>query len=136
MYDDSSIIEKGYTKRTANIIKTEDANDGKDDVLDLSTVLDGYSKEIIRGLVATGSTVSVLYEKIMMKNDELMVEGKDYDIDWNTLRLTIHESDKFATYRLIFYINLQYYNNHVVEEFTPSTDKQSIDTPNGMGYKF
>lgn len=136
MYDDSAIIEKGYTKRTTNVIKTEDINDGKDDVLDLNSVLDGYSKEIIRGLVATGASVSVLYEKIMMKNDELMVEGKDYDIDWNTLRLTIHESDRYATYRLIFYINLQYYNNHIIEEFSPSTDKQSIDSPKGMGYKF
>ena len=136
MYDDSAIIERGYTKRTTNVIKTEDVNDGKDDILELDNVLDGYSKNIIRELVSTNSPVSVLYEKIMLKNDEILTEGKDYDIDWNTLRLTIHESDKFATYRLIFYINLQYYNNHIVSNLSPSNDKQSIDTKEGMGYKF
>lgn len=136
IYDDAHIIEKGYTKRTTNIIKTEDVNDGKDDVLDLSDVLDGYSQQIIRELVAHGSPISLLYEKIVIKDDAVIEEGKDYDIDWNTLRMTIHESDKFATYRLILYINLQFYNNHAVSEFTDSTDKQSIDGENGKGYKF
>ena len=136
IYDDSALIERGYTKRTANIIKTDKKNDGKDDILDLKDVLDGYSQQIIRELVSINSPVNVLYEKIMIKNDEVMTENKDYSIDWNTLQLTIHESDPYATYRLVMYINLQYYNNHAVSEFSPSTDKQSIDGENGKGYRF
>ena len=57
-----------------------------------------------------------------------------WDIDWNKLTVTIHNSDMYASYRFVLYVNLNYLNSKKLDTSYPKKDQQTIDSKTNHGY--
>ena len=58
-----------------------------------------------------------------------------WSVDWNKMEVTIHNSDKYASYRFILYVNLNYLNGKKLAQNYDKTDQQTIDPGTKHGYK-
>ena len=51
----------------------------------------------------------------MIKNRVLLTQGIDYDLDWDSFKITIHDADPDATYRLIIFFENGYVNDRIIK---------------------
>ena len=98
-------------------------NEGEPDELDLNPIL-GDNKSMLPEVVEYhnkhGISNSVIFHIILMRNNTQLSDKldpstckKDYEFDYNTLKLKIFEPDANATYRIVIYVNNLYINNLV-----------------------
>ncbi len=135
LYDETPLLERGYSKVNTTIIKTEIENNHKDDVFEMKCILEPTGQMLIREMVAHSEPVNMLYEMILICNDDPMTEGIDYNVNWTNMTITIHNSDKSATYRLLLYVNLLMYNDRAISKQNITTDQQTIDSNTRKGYQ-
>ena len=76
-----------------------------EDRVDIKCVLDADHMRVIRAHRAWNMQTDTLMNIYLLQNNELLVYGKDYEIDWNTLGLVVKKIDNTATYRIIMYFN-------------------------------
>ena len=129
----SPYIEKGYTLYSSNIIKTERANEGKDDVCSILECIQPDLKRIMDDILSKGNDMQMLLIPRLIMND---IDGQyesDFRLNWSNLQLTIKNSDPYKTYRFILYINLAYYNSYMLDNIT-ITDQQTLDGQSFKGY--
>ena len=87
------------------IFKTTASKDQTEDRVNIQCVLDSDHIRVIRAHKAWNMEPSTLLNFYILKNDEMLIEGKDYKVDWNSLDLIIINIDNDSTYRLIMYFN-------------------------------
>jgi hypothetical protein len=132
-FQDRPYIEKGYTLYSSNIIKTEKANEGKDDVCSILECIQPDLKRIMDDILSKGNDMQMLLIPRLIMND---IDGQyesDFRLNWSNLQLTIKNSDPYKTYRFILYINLAYYNSYMLDNIT-ITDQQTLDGQSFKGY--
>ena len=125
---------EGFTQYTNAIIRTDEKMDGKDDTFNIKSFLSDEDYQIYLDYIAHENPISLLFRAKLIKETYDLDPSLDWDINWNTLDVVIHNSDKYATYRLIIYVNLNYLNSKKLERYYPKTDQQTIDPATKHGY--
>ena len=131
---DKDMVLKGFTQYTNAIIRTDDANDGKDDTFDFRQFLSDEDYQIYLDYLANGNPADLLFTIKLFKERYDLDKEVSWDVDWNKLTVTIHNSDKFASYRFILYVNLNYLNSKKLETSYPKKDQQTIESNTNHGY--
>jgi hypothetical protein len=132
-FSDKPYIEKGYTLYSSNIIKTEKQNEGKDDTFSILECIQPDLKRVMDTIISNGNDMQLLLIPRVIMNDKDVEYESDFVVNWSKYEVTIKNSDPYKTYRLIFYINLAYYNSFMVENIT-ITDQQNLDGKSYTGY--
>ena len=103
--EDKDNYFEGFKIYTSTIVKTEEENRNKDDFCDLEEMIEADYVSILRRYNASRIPSDILFRFQVYKNKEQLVEDKDYTIDFNQMKLAIHNSDPNATYRIIVFQN-------------------------------
>lgn len=137
-YDISENVEefaaRGYRPMLTNLIKTEPALHGKDDSVNIRCFFEDNFITIMRNVVAQELDPRILIETKIYKDMDEQRTDADFTIDWGTFNITIHNTNKYATYRLVLFVNLAYLNNRLMELENTSTDQQTMSGGSINGY--
>ena len=131
--EDNTLISQGYNRMSVFIIKSSPELDGKSDITSIATQFEPEAKEMINKLIATSGKPDLLFKTLVYCDNKLITDKTDYSIDWNRLMITINNTDKFATYRVVLYCNLNLYNSHKLDNMN-LTDQQTIRRDSTSGY--
>ena len=131
--EDNTLIANGYSRTSAFIIKSSPELVGISDVSAIDTLFDPFAKSMINKMISTNGKPDLLFKTLVYCDNNLITENVDYNLDWNRLTVTINNSDKFATYRVILYCNLSLYNAHKLDSMN-LTDQQTISKDSNTGY--
>ena len=132
--DDPSLAQQGYRPLCTSMIKTDVDKHNKDDELNLSSSLSPEVIMVLDNVLAQDLDPSILLRLKLMKNLDQEVSEADYSVNWINRVLTIKNSDKYATYRLVVYVNLAYLNNRLMELNYDMTDQQNLSGSSVHGY--
>ena len=83
----------------------------KPDKLDISSQFNYSMRKMIDHHKENGIPLSVFIISVVMKDNEQLVEGKDYVVDYDNLVLYTYKLNEYSTYRLIIHINTLYVNS-------------------------
>jgi len=113
---------------TTSLFKTDMTNG--DDTLEIYDVFTSAElHDLIRQHFASNIPISTFLEIQILKDNTL---STDWDIDWNTCVLTIHNSDSESTYRLIVFINRLYVNERIRNLIEAENYDKGLETKNIM----
>lgn len=97
-----------------SIFKTDPPKDPKHPLLEdrtsLQGILDNDHIRVIRSYISWRMNPASLLMVEVLKNNEDLVYGKDFAVDWNTLDLVVRHPDQNATYRIAMYFNYETVN--------------------------
>ena len=92
-----------------SIFKTDPPEDPKshplEDRLNLQGLLDNDHIRVIRTHISWRMNPATLLAVEVLKNNEDLIYGRDYEVDWNTLELIVKNPDQNSTYRIAMYFN-------------------------------
>lgn len=134
--DDPTLLNKGFKVYGTNMIKTEPENHNKDDTLPILPIISPEINMVLDNLLAQDmEPESVLINFQLFKSEDEKVSASDFTVNWTVKTLTIKKSDKYATYRLVTYINLAYLNNRLMElDYKDINDQQNMKSSSIHGY--
>lgn len=132
---DKDMLLKGFSQYTNAIIKTDESNDGKDDSFSFREFLSDDDYQVYLDYLANSNPADLLFSIKLFKERYDLDKEVSWSVDWNRLTVTIHNSDKFASYRFILYVNLNFLNSKKLEQKYEKSDQQSIDPDTKHGYK-
>ena len=133
--DDPKLERLGYKPMISTMIKTDIDKHGKDDTVEIHYLLSGPVEAVIDNMLAQDLDMSILFQVRMAKGLDGEMSDTDFEIDWTRKLIIIHNSDKYATYRLNMYVNLAYLNNRIIElGYDDKTDQQTLDGKSINGY--
>jgi hypothetical protein len=134
-YEDSEYTKLGFRPLGSSMIKTDENMHGKDDTVPLLSTLTPEVNMVLDNLLAQGMDPEILLRYKLYRSAEDEVSEADYNINWTKKILTIKNSNKYATYRLVAYVNLAYLNNRLMEtEYDDLTDQQGMSHTSIHGY--
>lgn len=107
--------DRGFKIYNNTIIKTE-AEIHEDDSYEFKELFTREFLNLINLSNAQGIDINNYLEIKMIKNRQLLIQGQDYDLDWDAFNITIHDSDPDATYRLIIFFENGYVNDRLVRQ--------------------
>lgn len=123
-YNQYPSIMEGFKLYTTSIFNVEE-NPTHKDYLDISPLFEDDIIRIIKENVSYNSPIDTVLKIIILKDNERMVYGTQYNIDFNTMNVEILDVDKTSTYRIIIYIN----NIHVNSRLIELIDNEKVDKP-------
>jgi hypothetical protein len=92
-----------------SIFKTDPPKDPKnppmEDRISLQGLLDNDHIRVIRTHISWKMNPASLLAVEVLKNNEDLVYGRDFEIDWNSLDLVVRYPDQNSTYRIAMYFN-------------------------------
>lgn len=105
-------LDNGFELMYTQAFETDPDKEDQDDGLDLLPVFSNTNAiDIVKWHNKTGIDNNVFLKFIVMCDNEQLVQGVDYDIDYEGFRLTIHKSKADSTYRLSVFLNNMYAQN-------------------------
>lgn len=132
--NDVDLMAKGFKKYSSSMIKTDFKNKGKDDSVNLKCLISPEDYQTYLNHIANENPVDILFRVMVIRNNVSMERDVEWDMNWDTLDLTIHNSDVLSTYRVILYANFNYLNNHKLNNMLTKKDQQTIDSKTIIGY--
>ena len=121
-------MENGYELFYTQAFETDETIHEDEDYLDLEPVFrDTNAMDIIKWHNKQGVPNSVFLQFIIMRNNDKLVEGTDFIVDWENFKLRILKADPDKTYRLNIFVN-NLYVTHLMENFNneSSTYEQQV----------
>lgn len=115
LFEDEFQYKDGYRLFTTSIIKTDEEQINKDDTLDIKPLFTEDIIAIIKQYNFSTMMEDILFRVQLLKNNVKLEFHKDYDVDWNRMELTIHNSQPSETYRLIIYGNMVLINQKLYD---------------------
>ena len=85
------------------------------DELDISSQFNNSMRKMIEHHKENGIPLSVFIIAVVMKDNEQLVEGRDYVVDYDNMMLYTYKLNEYSTYRLILHINTLYVNSTLKE---------------------
>lgn len=132
---DVRLDKLGYKSMVSTMIKTDESKHTMDDTLDLRCFFSNPVEVVIDNTLAQDLDPGILFQVKLSKGLDLEMSEAEFDMEWTTRTLTIHNSDKYATYRLNIYVNLAYLNNRLMEiGYADKTDQQTLSGDSIHGY--
>ena len=102
-------FDNGFELMYTQAFETDPQLEGQEDMLDLKPVFsDTNTREIIRWHNKAGIANEVFIRIIVMRDNDKLVNGKDYIVDYEDFRLIIKDSRADCTYRLCVFLNNLY----------------------------
>lgn len=105
LYEANDKTLEGYRMYFTTAIHTEKELSHKDDIVDLNDIIENEYIRVIKKYIFSYIPTDILMRAKMFKDKEELISDIDFEIDWNTMLLTIHNSDPTVTYRLLLYAN-------------------------------
>lgn len=127
LYAKYSSVKNGFILLTSSRFQTESDPVTKQDSLNLSVLFEDDYLKVIKENYIKNIPMNTLFDIILLKDNNVLEESKDWGINWNTMDLVIKNADDKATYCVLVYINNSLFNERITEykeEFL--TDKPSI----------
>lgn len=115
----------GFRLYTSSIFNIDDKLGKIKDTLDISSLFENTTINIIRENSKLNVPISTFIKTIILKDNIELVEGTDFNVDWNSLNIDIFKLEKTSTYRLIIYINNLKLNDSLIN----NTDEYNMDKP-------
>lgn len=115
-------IAEGWNIFAAPIYKVEYVKNGPD-VLDLSAIFNYNLDQLIKYHTDNGIPIRTLLIPIVMKDNDQLIEGVDFKIDYDEKVLLTRKINTESTYRLILHINTFYANSILDNLFDMSKEK-------------
>lgn len=115
LFEENNMLLDGYKMYTTTIFQTEEESKGKDDTLDLNCVIHPQYIRVINKYNTSGIPNDILFKIIVYHYNDKMEIGKDYEVDWDTMSLIVHNSDPEVTYRIIVYANMDKLNEELAD---------------------
>lgn len=134
--EDAELAKLGYRPLGTDMIKTDEDRNGKDDSIPLLSTLTPEIVMVLDNLLAQGLDPSILLRFKLFISEDMVVSEADYDVNWTDKLFIIKNSDMYATYRLVVYVNLAYLNNRLMELHydDASTDQMTLNGKSVHGY--
>lgn len=134
LFDDGDYIDRGYSLFSSTIIKTDPSLDGKDEGIDIRPIFTSEIKQLIDEMLSMGNDVSTVLIPRVIFNDIDATADAEFNLNWTNYTLTIYNTNKLYTYRIIFYINMGYYNDYIIKHNIGGTNQQNLDGSSVTGY--
>ena len=116
-----SVMGDGFELLYTQAFETDPDKEDKNDELDLMPMFKNTNAyDIIEWHNKTGINNNVFLQFIIMRDNDKLEPGKDYDIDYETFRLIIHNAKADATYRLSVFLN-NLYAQDILENYNELT---------------
>lgn len=97
---------RGNKTLYGSVILSPEPNEKREDVTFIGDLFTKDTYKVIRTHISYNLPVDTMLELIILKDNQELVEGTDYTINWNTFELTLFNVDhKNFTYRVISYVN-------------------------------
>lgn len=94
----------------------------REDITDFSTVVGVTLDKVIEYHRENHIPLDILLTETIMMDDEFLVKGKDYEIDYSSYTIITKKLNATKTYRLIIFINTQYMNELKIKLFGLKTE--------------
>lgn len=107
----SDLDEDGALKADGNFVFTADG--GESEELDLSAIFSHDMVQLINQNLAAGIDIGVFLKLRVTKGRDLLTEGKDWTMNWQSMHLTLYNATAGDQYRLITYIDNYYINTKI-----------------------
>jgi len=121
----NGIHDHNFKMLCTSIFKTDKSRDMRKDTLVFGSLIANPIVDMVRNHIHHGIPVSTVIRACVSRNQDVIVEGTDYKIDWLNMTLEIFDSDYTATYRVIFFINESYVNSRMAQIM--ESEKRDID---------
>ena len=106
IYEDRGQILEGYKLYFVTTFKTEKEKEKNDDYVSLDDIIESPYVYVIKKYLFSHIPSDILMRAILFKDAVQLEDGTDYNVDWNTMTLHVHDSDPYATYRILLYANM------------------------------
>lgn len=113
-YKNQNYINSGYEHYGSSIINCDPENNGSDDICNISPIFIEEHLYLIKQMIGIGVPISSLFKIEVIKNTIRLSEN-DIEMDWNTMNLTIHNSDVYSSYRVYVYANMIQVNQKLLD---------------------
>ena len=120
--------ERGFKVYNNTIIKTEEDRIHEDDSFIFKELFTQDFLNLIKVSNDQGIDTSNFLDILLIKNRELLVNGRDYDIDWKDFNIIIHDSNPDSTYRLMIYFD----NHYVADRLTTAIELDTKERDKGV----
>lgn len=122
----------GFSFYSSTIVHTEKENMDKDDFVNMDQLIPNDHLKILRRLIRDGVPPQTIFRFRLLKNssdlgtncDTSEAHCHEWEINWDTMQIVIHESDPLLTYRIIIYANMVQINERYA--FMQDTTKTDI----------
>lgn len=121
----SADLDNGFKKYTSSIMSMEPDKITGNDVTNFGPLLGEGFQQTVRDYLANKVDINTLAILTLYKNNKILQEGVDYEVDWYKMNLTTIKPDMEATYRLVMYVNTVKLN----QLLTAYQDQLSKDKP-------
>lgn len=121
-YKNPEYVNSGYEQYASSIMNIDPDNNGEDDICDLSPLFIEEHLYLIKQMMGIGVPISSLFKLEVIKNTVRILET-DFTMDWNTMSITIHNSDIYSSYRVYIYANMIQVNQKLLD----INEKERID---------
>lgn len=108
-------LDNGFKKFKSSILGMEPNKITGNDVTDFGVLLGDGFKKVIREYYTNHVDISTIAIVQLYKNNDLLVQGTDYDIDWYKTTMTTYAPSMEDTYRMIIYVNTIKLNDVLVD---------------------
>ena len=115
LYTDYMSRIDGFRLYTSSIFKTEKDKTTKSDVLDINPLFESEYISIINETLKNNVSIGTIMRLIILKDREELTENVDWEMDWETLILTVNNCDDTSTYRILVYVNGIKINDRLAE---------------------
>lgn len=133
--DDVDLMAHGFRRYSSSIIKTDKNKVGNDDTVNIKSLIGPDDYKAYLNHLANENPVDILFRVVVIRNNLSMEQKAEWDMNWDTMDLTIHNSDPYSTYRVILYANFNYLASHRLLEITSTKkDQQTTDSNTITGY--
>ena len=115
LYAKYSSIKNGFILLTSSRFQTERDPVTKQDTLNLSVLFEEDYLKVIKENYVKNIPMNTLFDIILLKDGNELVEKTDWYMKWNTLDIVINNADDMATYCILIYINNSLFNERITE---------------------
>lgn len=101
----SADLDNGFKKFTSSIMAMEPDKKTGNDITNFGPLLGDGFQQTVRDYLANKIDINTIAILTLYKNNTILHEGVDYEVDWYKMNLTTFKPDMESTYRLVMYVN-------------------------------
>lgn len=131
--------QDGFKFYSNTVVMVEEKNAGKDEVIDLNDIIPYDHMQILKEFRRNGIPPETLFRiRLLADNRELYCDAPmtdacpcSWEVNWDTMTLTIHYGNPYWTYRIIVYANILQLNEKLLQyQNATKMDLDKIPTSN------
>jgi len=113
-YKNPVFTSLGYDVYGSSILNIDPENNESDDTCNLSPLFITEHVYLIKQMMGMGVPIVSLFKVEIIQNTVRILET-DFEMDWNTMNVTIHNADVYSSYRVYIYANMIQVNQKLLD---------------------